>query len=99
MNPGVIGGIVGAVGGFIGGIIGTYFSIKNTNSPRERSFMVRCAIVVWVGIIVFLGLLFTIPKPYSYLLWILYAILLPTGIRYSNRIQTKIREEDKKAGK
>ncbi len=99
MNPGIVGGVVGAVGGFLGGVIGTYFSIKNTNSPREKSFMIRCAIVVWIAVIVFLGLLFVIPKPYNYLLWIPYGILLPIGIRYGNRMQTKIREEDKKAAK
>lgn len=96
MNAGAMGGIIGTVVGFAGGIMGTYFSIKNTNSPREKAFMIKCAIVVWIGIIVFLTLLFTIPRPYNLLLWIPYGILLPIGIRYCNRAQTNIREEDKK---
>jgi len=36
MNTGLIGGIIGGIIGVAGGIIGTYFSIKNTNGPKER---------------------------------------------------------------
>ena len=35
------GGVLGGVLGTLGGVIGTYFSIKNTNGPKERSYMIR----------------------------------------------------------
>ena len=38
---GLVGGILGSVLGCAGGAIGTYFSVKNTNGPLERRFMVR----------------------------------------------------------
>jgi len=95
MNPGVIGGIIGSSIGIIGGIIGTYFSIKNTNSPKEKAFMRRCSIVVWVCMILFLLLLLYLPKPYNFLMWIPYAIFLPLGIIYINKKQQKIKEENK----
>jgi len=41
-------------------------------------------------------LMFVLPNPYRYLLWIPYAILLPLGIVYANRTQQRIRKEESK---
>lgn len=97
MHPGVIGGIVGSVVGVAGGIIGTYFSIKNTNGPRERAFMIKASVVGWIALSLFLGLMFALPNPYGYLLWIPYGILLPLAIVVGNRKQKKIREEESRS--
>lgn len=97
MDAGWIGGMAGSVFGLIGGGVGTYFSIRNTNGPRERAFMVKMSAVCWFGLILFLGLLFLLPNPYNYLVWAPYAILLPLGIRSINRNQQKIRKEENKA--
>lgn len=94
---GWLGGILGGILGLLGGAIGTYFSIKNTNGPREKSFMVKCAVVGWIAIIFFLVLMFVLPNPYKHLLWIPYGILLPIGIRYGNRKQQEIRESESRA--
>jgi Ca2+/Na+ antiporter len=94
MHAGYIGAIIGCTIGLIGGLIGTYCSIKNTNGPRERAFMVNASIVVWVGIVLFLGLMFALPNPYRYLLWIPYSVLLPLGILYGNKKQRMIRQEE-----
>lgn len=91
---GGIGGIAGGLIGLAGGIIGTYFSIRNTQGPRERAFMVRSALVCWVAILAFLALLFSIPDPYRGFLWIPYGILLPLAIIYGNRRQQAIRSEE-----
>ena len=94
MTSGMIGGLIGGIGGTIGGIIGTYCSIKNTNGPRERRFMIRASFVCWIGIIVFLLLLLLLPKPYNLIVWIPYGILLPLGIVKGNKVQTRIRQEE-----
>ncbi|MCF7855776.1 MAG: hypothetical protein K9N51_13325 [Candidatus Pacebacteria bacterium] len=91
---GWIGGILGGIIGLIGGIIGTYFSIKNTNGPRERSFMIRSAVIFWVGGIIFLTLLLALPNPYRWFVWIPYGILLPLAITFGNRKQQAIRLEE-----
>ena len=57
-TAGLAGGIAGAVIGLMGGVIGTYFSIKNTEGPRERAFMIRLSILGWIGITAFLAVLF-----------------------------------------
>ncbi|MDD4872545.1 MAG: hypothetical protein PHR77_18500 [Kiritimatiellae bacterium] len=88
------GGILGCIIGLAGGIFGTYCSIKNTNGPRERAFMIRSSVVCWIVIILFLGLMFALPSPYRYFLWIPYAILLPLGIIFGNRTQQRIRKEE-----
>jgi len=94
---GLIGGIVGIVGGIAGGAIGTYFSIKNTNGPRERAFVIKASIVAWIAILAFLAGLLLLPSPYRYFLWGPYAILLPMGILTWNKKQAQIRREE--AGK
>jgi len=91
---GLIGAIVGGLGGLAGGVIGTCFSIRNTKGPRERAFVMKASAICWVGCLVFLGLLFILPSPYRWLLWIPYAILLPIGIGAWNRRQFAIRQEE-----
>ncbi|MCU0856822.1 MAG: hypothetical protein MUC65_00270 [Pontiellaceae bacterium] len=91
---GWIGGIAGSVLGLAGGIIGTYFSIRNTNGPLERSFMIKSAVVCWIAILIFLGLLLGLPDPYRYFMWIPYSILLPLGIICGNRRQQAIRQQE-----
>ena len=94
MHPGVIGGIIGGVLGIVGGLLGTYCSIKNTDSVRERAFMIKASVIGWIGILIFLGLMFALPNPYRFFLWIPYGILLPLAIITGNRKQQKIRQEE-----
>ena len=94
LNVGLLGGIIGGAIGLAGGAIGTYFSIKNTDGPSERSFMVRVAVIAWVVIVAFLAGLLLLPKPYNWLLWLPYAIALPLSIRWCNRRQLQIRDKE-----
>ena len=100
MNTGAIWGWIGGIGGaalgLAGGIVGTYCSIKNTKGPLERSFMIKSAVVGWIAIVIFLGLLICLPNPYRYFMWIPYGILLPLGIIYGNRKLQAIRQEESK---
>lgn len=91
---GWIGGIAGGLIGIAGGIFGTRCSIKNTNGPRERAFIIRAAACYWIGGLLFLGLLFALPMAYRGLLWIPYSILLPAGIVFGNRKQQAIRQAE-----
>lgn len=91
---GLVGGIVGCIGGFAGGMFGTYCSIKNTNGPREKSFMVKASIVCWAAILFFLAVLFTLPTPCRWLVWIPYPLLMFIGIKYLNGNQQRIRQEE-----
>ena len=93
MNLGLIGGIAGSLIGVAGGLIGTYFSIKNTNGPRERSFVIRSAIACWVGVSLFIAAVLSLPQER---LWIFlaYGILLPLAIRYWSRKQMAIRRAE-----
>lgn len=91
---GLIGGLIGGALGIAGGIVGTYFSIRNTASPRERAFMVRVSAVTWLGVTAFLAGLLLLPRPYNWLMWLPYAIALPVGIVWINRRQAQIRSEE-----
>lgn len=95
MDTGLIGAILGGALGVAGGVIGTYFSIKNTKGPMERAFMVKASVVTWVVVVVFVGLMFLLPSPYRYLLWIPYGILLPFGILKINKRLAEIRNAER----
>jgi len=94
MNAGWVGGIGGGLVGIEGGVFGTYCGIKNTHGPRERAFMVKCAITCWAYVLGYLLLLVTLPRPYGWFLSIPYTLLLCIGIVYANRIQHRIRQEE-----
>jgi hypothetical protein len=55
MDPGLIGAIAGSLIGGAGGLTGTCFSIRNTNGPRERAFVIRTVIMLWIGVAAFLA--------------------------------------------
>jgi len=94
MNAGLIGGIVGSIIGIAGGIIGTYFSIKNTNGPKERAFMIKASGGFWLFGIIFITLLFVFPSPYKWFLWVPYGILFPISIRFINKKLEQIKQDE-----
>jgi len=96
MDGGLVGGITGGILGLAGGAIGIYASIKNTAGPRERQFMVRTAVIAWALITLFVILLFVLPNPYRWLLWIPYGVALPLAIVSLNRKQHAIRSEEQR---
>ena len=91
------GAILGSAIGILGGILGTWASIRHTNTPAERAFMIRCAIGTWLFVGAFLLGIFLIPSPYNYLLWIPYPILLILGIRWMNAQQAQFRQNEQAA--
>ena len=94
MQSGTIIGIVGSAIGVCGGIVGTYFSIKNTNGPKERFFVLKASAMTWVAVAIFLCALLLLPSPYNKLLWIPYGLLLGFGIRKFNEMQKRIRDDE-----
>ena len=91
IEPGLIGGIVGGVIGVAGGAFGTFRSIRSSRGPLERAFMIKASVVAWIAISVFVGLMFVLPNPYRYLLWIPYGILLPIAIVKVNKKVAELR--------
>lgn len=98
MDAGLVGGLIGGICGFMGGAIGTYFSIKKTNGPLERAFMIKASVITWIAVIFFLIMLLVIPMPYNFLAWIPYGIFLPVGIYKMNKIQAEIRDLERQSG-
>jgi hypothetical protein len=85
------GAILGSLIGLGGGVIGTWCSIRNTKTPAERAFMMRCSIAVWVFVTAFVAGLMLIPAPYNHLLWLPYVPLLIGSILWMNRVQARLR--------
>jgi len=95
---GWIGGILGSLMGIAGGIAGTYFTIKNTASPRERAFAVRASVVCWVLALAFVAGMVFIPGWFRHLLWIPYIVLMVWGINALNQALARIRMEESSKG-
>ena len=68
MNAGWVGGIGGGLVGIAGGVFGTYCGIKNTHRPRERAFMVTCALTCWAYVLGHLPLPVTLQRPTGWFL-------------------------------
>ncbi len=94
MHPGTIAAIAGSAIGIFGGIVGTYFSIKNTNGPKERSFVMKASALTWVTVVIFLCALLLLRSPYNNLMWVPYGLLLGFGIRKFNETQKRIRDAE-----
>ncbi len=97
---GLVGGIIGSILGTLGGVFGAWMSIKNTNSPRERRFMIRMNVLVFLLLLLLVGLplglaLADIIPQWAYLapFGLFFAILLPL-IYWGNKRQLEIQKQD-----
>ncbi len=94
LDAGTIGAIVGSTLGVAGGVLGTWMSIRNTPAGDQKRFIVKVAISVWLGVLLFVALLLTLPSPWKWLLWLLYVPILLLFIVYTNRSMAKMRCEE-----
>jgi len=94
VDLGLLGAVIGITIGTLGGLIGSYFSIKNTEGPKEKEFVIKAVILFWIAGIIFLALIFYIPIPYNTLVWIPYLIALPLVIRYLIRKLEEIKIDE-----
>ena len=105
---GVAGVILGPVIGILGGWFGTKVSIENTQSPRERRFVVKMARMMWTLALLFCMAVFSFVlfahrwwKSYPVLVTAAfigvgfgYVITLLVGILWGNKTQQRIRREE-----
>jgi RNA polymerase sigma factor (sigma-70 family) len=107
-SAGLAGAILGPLIGILGGILGTKASIENTESPRERQFMVRVAKWTWALAISF-GLAIWAFIAIANAWWqtrpvlvtatfigasLGYVAILIALILWTNRTQRRIRQEE-----
>lgn len=95
---GLVGGIAGCVLGVAGGVVGTYFSLKNTETERERALMVRYVAAFWaVGLAVLALMLLAafgvLPEAVYWAVWIAFMCLLGPAIALGNRRLARARSE------
>jgi hypothetical protein len=57
---GISGAVLGPLLGILGGMLGTWASIHNTQSPRERRFMIRSSILLWLMLVLLIGVPLTL---------------------------------------
>lgn len=91
MDSGLMGGIIGGTIGVLGGLLGTYFSIKNTKSRRERTFVLWAALSMWLFVGTFTTVILLYPQ-----LWMMipYCLVMTLGILFLNKKQMAIRRSE-----
>ncbi len=97
---GLSGAILGPVLGLLGGVLGSWCSIKNTSSARERRFMIRMTLLIWLLLFVLAGLPLTLALAGVVPAWLcwscagaFFTLLLPL-IFWSNARQRRIQIEE-----
>jgi len=102
MSPetiGWIGGLGGGAIGLLGGALGTYFSIKNTKTSAERSFVIKISIAIWAAVIVLVFLPLALAIAHLIPQWVCWAcvavffVLLLPIILWGNRRQAELRKQ------
>jgi hypothetical protein len=94
MDGNTVGGIAGTVLGVSGGLVGTYFSIRNTNGPRERAFMIRAGALCWLAVLTLLALDSLLPRLLGSLIFLVYMLSMYPIVRWGNEQQARLRVED-----
>ena len=87
---GLIGTVVGSIVGVAGGLLGTWMSIRNLPRGEQRNFMVRMAVVGWMGALGFCVALLLIPTPWNGVLWIVYVPGLCVFMRHVNGVSGRV---------
>jgi len=97
---GLSGAVLGPILGLLGGILGTWCGIRNTSSPRERRFMIRMALLVWLLLFTLIGLPLTLALARLIPMWahwscfaVFFVVLLPL-ILWGNARQRRIQIEE-----
>ena len=97
---------IGPIIGILGGLFGTWISIKNTDTPTERRFMIRYAVVIWVMVCLFMvslalasWLLRPMVQPVTFVIIECVMVLVYAGslipiVIWANRGQRRIREQE-----
>jgi len=97
---GLSGAVLGPIVGILGGIFGAWCSIKNTRSPRERRFVIRMTLLVWVllcgliGVPLVLMLTKVVPPWFYWTCFTVFFCILVPMIVWGNRRQQQIQVED-----
>ncbi len=84
-SVGLWGAIIGCAIGAAGGIFGTWNSISRTPAGPKRSFMWKMSLIFWLGILLFLVFILTLPTIWSLIAWIIYIPCLVVWIRKMNK--------------
>jgi hypothetical protein len=94
------GAVLGPILGLLGGILGVWCGIRNTNSPRERRFIIWMLVLVYLLLFVLVGLPLTLTLAglipawaYWSCLGAFFVILVPL-IFWSNAHQQRIQIEE-----
>jgi RNA polymerase sigma factor (sigma-70 family) len=97
---------IGPAFGFLGGALGTWSSIRSARHPRERRFVVRMAVAVWVFVFAAMGALFGLMALQQHFhwrggtwglmlsgFWVAYLGLLIAFVVTANRRHQRLRAE------
>jgi hypothetical protein len=98
MEHWIIGVTVGTALALLGSLIGTYLEMRNVKGPRERGFVLKTSVLLWVGVGTYIAVVGFLPTPWPMLLLAVFIPWLIGGARKRQQIQARIHREETEAG-
>jgi hypothetical protein len=98
MEPWIIYVAIWTAVAVLGALITTYFSIRNVEGARERAFVIKASVLLWVTLGLYCAVVSFLPSPYPMFLFPIFLVFWTGGERKLRKMQAKIREEDAQAG-
>ncbi len=78
----------------LGAAVATAFSVASARGPREHRFVVRSNLGAWGLLLVMLTLLYLLPAPWCYVVFLPYFVHVPVALYLMVRHQLGIRLEE-----
>lgn len=94
MSPLLIRILVGLIFGLTATLLGLYHTFKYAQKGRERKIVILTTLVSGCTTALFLILLYSLPNPYRFLVWIPYLSAMTLIIVVGKRVLKKIRLEE-----
>ena len=63
--------------GLIVGIVATYYNIRQSKGPKERSFSIRVCVASWLVVAWMLACAYFLPSPYRFYSTALFLLICP----------------------
>jgi peptidoglycan/LPS O-acetylase OafA/YrhL len=59
------------------GIIASVHNVRNARGPKERAFVLRACVVIWIVVLSMLACMYFLPSPYRYIALFVYLVISP----------------------
>lgn len=78
-----------------GGTVGTAYAVSQGRTRRQRRFLSRVCALVWFEVAVFIVAVLKTPRPYSFLICLPYALIVPLTAARARSLWQQLLDSEK----